>query len=87
MNNNEERKRKEMRQEVIANIIVAILCGIVGMAIAFGLYVRYSRSVGSISGLVISVLTGFFVGSSYGLWHAIEGWKKYNNDLFNGDDD
>ena len=86
MNEKEKRKKAEKMQEIIANIIVSIICGIVGAGIGFYVYYKYSRRFATGSGVLLSVIIGFCIGSSYGLWHAIVGWKNYNNDCFKGDD-
>jgi hypothetical protein len=77
-----DQKRDERIGELVANLVVAVICGIIGGLIAFFAMARRGIHSGL---LVFAVVAGFMLGASYGLWHAIVGWKR--NDAQSMDDD
>jgi hypothetical protein len=77
--------KEEAQMELIANLAVAIICGLAVAAFFTFASFRYYPVRNSGVKICGIALAGFILGSGYGFWHAVRGWKR--NDAQKAHDD
>ena len=81
-----EKARDERTGDLIANLAVATICGLLGSGLAVSALIQRGHANLPLWIYVVAGIGGFVLGSAYGLWHAIVGWKSNDMQILQDDE-